>query len=617
MDKTDALAPSTASRRAAVCWRTLRRTWGAGSGPKVTRAFQILLAVIFLNAWLSLGVQIHQLIGSEGLLPVQHHLTQVDQRLEDQAECRTHHDDPAEATRVCGDLSRWDVPTLLWRAADDTTLTVGIMAGVALALCAFFGLFPRVSFGLSTVLYLSYAVACRDFLSFQWDNMLIESGMLAVFLSVKRPSRWIHFLFRILLFKLYFESGIAKWMSGTMDWHDGSAMTVYYETSPIPTWLGWYAHNLPEWWHHFESRAAMVLELAVPLFIFGPRVGRVVAFVLLTGFQLLDLTTANYGFFCYHALILHVFLLDDGDIQWLQDRLRRLVWWRRGAREKDATEPEPATPKEERIRWGAISRRVGVVCLVLVYLGLSAMEGVASFGLRQGTVVWNETEVHHWGKSALSYNWRLLFHHDAEAYRAYQALEPDERSWMDRALDSAPSVQEIRRRTRPLRLVNSYHLFATITTYRYEVEFQTFSGDEWTAQNLHYKPNDPSRAPPFVAPHQPRVDFSLWFYPLRVPEGAPTPNQRNAAQRGMPRYVRNIALALCHAPESVQGLFEEALPARPDLIRLVFWDHRMTTSDERRETGHWWNRTELFSIGPWPCERLGLPGFMVVDEPKG
>src|SRR5207245_100008 len=118
-------------------------------------------------------------------------------------------------------------------------------------------------------------------------------------------------LFRAVLFKLYFESGIAKWQSPLGDWQDGSAMTYYYETAPLPTALAWTAHNLPVWWHHFESRATLALELLVPLGIFGPRRARLGAAAALTGFQLLNIASANYGFFCYLAAILHVFLLDD------------------------------------------------------------------------------------------------------------------------------------------------------------------------------------------------------------------------------------------------------------------------------------------------------------------
>ena len=67
---------------------------------------------------------------------------------------------------------------------------------------------------------------------------------------------------------------MAKWQSPIGDWHDGSAMTYYYETAPLPTWLALYAHHLPAWWHHLESRLTLVLELVVPFAIFGPRRAR-------------------------------------------------------------------------------------------------------------------------------------------------------------------------------------------------------------------------------------------------------------------------------------------------------------------------------------------------------
>src|SRR4029079_9624278 len=100
------------------------------------------------------------------------------------------------------------------------------------------GFWPRVCFLLSAPLYLSYAVVCSEFLAFQWDNLLVESALFAAFLPVctgagasrrrpDRPSRLAHFALRALLFKLYFESGIAKWQSHLHDWQDGSAMVHY------------------------------------------------------------------------------------------------------------------------------------------------------------------------------------------------------------------------------------------------------------------------------------------------------------------------------------------------------------------------------------------------------
>src|SRR4029078_8097189 len=97
------------------------------------------------------------------------------------------------------------------------------------------GLRPRICFALSTLLYLGYAAACRTFLSFQWDNLLLEAGFLAIFLPTDRRSPVAHLLFRLLTVKLYFESGIAKWQSPLHDRHHGSSMPYSYETAPLPT----------------------------------------------------------------------------------------------------------------------------------------------------------------------------------------------------------------------------------------------------------------------------------------------------------------------------------------------------------------------------------------------
>ena len=154
--------------------------------------FHRLLALIFLIAWLSLAVQVQVLIGSRVLLP----LTPL-----------------LEAASTLGGYTVWQLPTVFWLDTSDTVMTVGVWIGVALALATLAGNVPRVCFALSTGLYLSYATVCRTFLGFQWDNLLLECGFLAVFLPTDRPARWVHILFRLVLFKLYWESGIAKWQS--------------------------------------------------------------------------------------------------------------------------------------------------------------------------------------------------------------------------------------------------------------------------------------------------------------------------------------------------------------------------------------------------------------------
>jgi hypothetical protein len=473
----------------------------------------MLLALVSLVAWLSLGVQIRALIGSRGLLPLASFV---------------------EAARDAGVANWGRIPTVFLWTQSDGALVAGIVVGAGLSLLAFFGVGRRLCFALIGVLYLSYAVAGRAFLGFQWDNLLIESCLLAAFLPAKRAAPVAHFLFRALLFKLYFESGIAKWQSPMGDWQDGSAMTYYYETAPLPTALAFYAHHLPVWWHHLESWATLVLELVVPFAIFGPRRARLTAAVVFTGFQIINAATANYGFFCYLATALHAFLLDDGD----------LARWARFLTPRAAV---PVTPAEARD-----VDRVAAGVGVSVYLGLSLAEAAFAFG-------------------------------GGEPGPVLAAM--------------APLVE----RVETMRAVNTYHLFAAVTRERIEPEFQTLAAgaderDEgaWTPHELRHKPGDPTRAPDFVAPHQPRLDFQLWFHGL-------------GWQRGQPPYVHMLLERMCEDAAAVRPFFRDPLPARPRAARVVYWQYHFTPAAEKRATGAWWRRERLGATAPVLCPATTAP----------
>ncbi len=468
---------------------------------------------MFLVAWLSLGAQIDVLAGSRGLLPAL----------------------PFVLSAHSNGASLLDVPTLfLAFGASDALLHAGIAAGVVLAILALAGVAPRACFAAGTVLYLSYAVACRTFLSFQWDNLLIECGALAAILPRDRRARWAHVLFRVLLFKLYFESGVAKWGSPLHDWQDGSAMTFYYETAPLPARLAWYAHALPAFWHHFESWFTLFFELAVPFAIFGPRRARLAALAIFTLFQVVDLATANYGFFCYLALALHVFLLDDEDVlrarAWLERRVPRLRRWR-------ARRRWLAARLRLRVTLPLRSRQVAAAAVAGVYVVASLVDAIGNFAAEPSLVA---------------------------------AMDP------------------LRRVLAPFRVVNTYHLFGAITRERIEPELSTSDGAEWTAHDLRHKPGDVARAPDLVAPHQPRVDFQLWFYGLSY-------------RGGTPSYVAKLLDRACHDPQAIQALFPQPLPARPAAVKISFHRYHFTTGDERRATGAWWKRELVGSTRVVDC----------------
>ena len=486
-----------------------------GSGPVVARAFHAAFGLVFLVAFLSLSVQIDVLIGSRGVLPIAPFLDALAER---------------------PDVGMLAFPTLFRLGASDWVLAGGCWLGCALAALAAIGVFPRACFALLVPLYLSYAVACRDLLSFQWDNLLLECGLLAICLPRDRRRLWIHLLFRFVILKLYFESGIAKWQSPLGDWLDGSAMTFYYETAPIPTWLAWYAHHLPAWWHQLESRATLGVELAVPWLVFGPRPARLLALAVLSGFQIVNVATANYGFFCYLTLALHLFLLDDADLARLRARLPARL--RRRPRPKP---PGGGGVPVERPRALRVAGRIGAGLLIAFFLGASTLEGLLAFA-------------------------------DVPELRAAAA--------------------PLRRVYRPFRLVNVYHLFSHVTRERVEPEFQTRVGDAWVPASMWYKPGPLDRAPPFVAPHQPRVDFRLWFYGLGF-------------RRSSPDFVVGLLRRLCVDPEAVQDLFMEELPAQPEAVRIVFAKYAFSKPDESRdESGAYWTRRWVGATREVRCEEL-------------
>src|SRR5207247_2542526 len=76
-----------------------------------------------------------------------------------------------------------------------------------------------------------------------------------------------------------------KLLSGDPSWRNLTALNFHYETQPLPTWIGWYVHQLPPSAQKFSTALMFGIELAVPFLIFCPRRLRQFGCVLLTAFQ--------------------------------------------------------------------------------------------------------------------------------------------------------------------------------------------------------------------------------------------------------------------------------------------------------------------------------------------
>ena len=443
------------------------------------------LGLIYLIAFVSLWTQISGLIGHDGILPADQFMTAAQQQCDLQ-------DIGLDRFRL--------LPTLCWFDASDGFLHLQCAAGAVLAVVLILGIAPAPCLALLWLLYLSLVTVGRDFLGFQWDNLLLEAGFLAIFFApwqwlprsfpgapascrpgtttARRqdagapaqevpPSRLVLWLLRLLLFKLMFSSGCVKLFSGDPTWRNLTALMFHYQTQPLPTWIAWYANQLPLWFQKLSCAAMFGIELGAPWLIFAPRRLRFCGGAAIAFLQILILLTGNYTFFNWLTLALCVLLLDDF-ILW--NGLPRHLFARRAnpgapgtapARLENDTKPAETVPgAPTRCGWPhfiTVPLAAGVMILCVFQTSLT-------LGMRPEWLV--------------------------------PVAVVD--AWLE-----------------PLRTFNGYGLFAVMTTERREIIVEgSNDGVNWLPYEFKYKPGDVNRRPAFVAPHQPRLDWQLWFAAL-------------------------------------------------------------------------------------------------------
>jgi lipase maturation factor 1 len=282
-----------------------RFTFGRNISPLryagVEWSFLRILAAIYFIAFASFGLQITGLIGARGILPAGRYLTAV-------------HD-------TFGLEGYWIAPTVFWIAHSDALLKAVCVAGVVISLVLMAGYLERTALVLLYVLYLSLCTIGQDFMSFQWDMLLLEAGFLAIFLG---SSKAMILMFRWLLFRLTFLSGAVKLLSHDRTWRSLDALNFHYWTQPLPTPVAWYMQQLPVWFQHFSTAAVLFIELPVPFLIFTPRRFRFFGAGCILFLQALIFLTGNYTFFNLLTMALCLFLFDDAALAKLRLRARKV-----------------------------------------------------------------------------------------------------------------------------------------------------------------------------------------------------------------------------------------------------------------------------------------------------
>lgn len=484
---------------------------------RTTLLFVRAVALTFLVAFVSLWSQVHGLVGEQGILPAGEFMASVDGYFD----------------RVGVGVGRyWTFPTLGWLAAGDGALHLYCLVGIVAAIVVLAGWLSATGLLSCWVMYLSLTLLGQDFLSFQWDILLLETGFLAALICPWTTRlRWPAgagalggiLLMRWLLFRLMFESGIVKLTSGDLTWRNLTALRFHFETQPLPTWLGWHAHHLPLWLLKSATVIMYGIELVVPFLLFAPRRLRLFAGAALAFLQVVILLTGNYGFFNVLTLVLCLASLDDRAVDrirnWGAGRLRRVpLLKKRTDRPMLPTDVAPTRRPRFR-RWV-----VATYAIVVLAVGAAQLEEACG---------WSST-----GEGPV--NW-------------------------------------LRRQVAPLHLVNSYGLFRVMTTRRPELVVEgSMDGVEWRAYRFKFKPGDAGRAPGFLPLHMPRLDWQFWFAALS--EGNP------------PGWLNGFCEGLFKGSPAVLGLLEENpfAEAPPRYLRVLALNYRFTTPAERRNTGDWW-----------------------------
>ncbi|MDE0054490.1 MAG: lipase maturation factor family protein, partial [Gammaproteobacteria bacterium] len=130
----------------------------------------------------------------------------------------------------------------------------------------------------------------------------------------------------------------------------------------------------------------------------------------------------------------------------------------------------------------------------------------------------------------------------------------------------------------PMRIANPYGLFAVMTTRRDELVVEgSMDGHTWSPYVFPFKPDDVAAPPRWATPHQPRLDWQMWFAALTTPEGAP--------------WTYDFVFALLEARPDVLKLVADPFDgARPKFVRIMRHRYRFSTPAEKSSTGDWWVR---------------------------
>nr|XP_042139721.1 lipase maturation factor 1 isoform X3 [Peromyscus maniculatus bairdii] len=506
------------------------------------------LVVAFLVAF----NQNKALIGDQGLLPCRLYLKNVQQYFQGRI-----------------DLGAWSyAPTIMWLLDwSNMNFNLDLLALLGLGLSSFVlvtGCANMILMASLWALYMSLVNVGQIWYSFGWESQLLETGFLGIFLcplwTLSRlpkhtpTSRIVLWGFRWLIFRIMLGAGLIK-IRGDKCWLDLTCMDFHYETQPVPNPMAYYLHRSPWWFHHFETLSNHFLELLVPFFLFLGRRMCILHGVLQILFQggniwMLDciewcpdgagrietermvilIISGNLSFLNWLTIVPSLACFDDAALGFLFPSGPRGL--KHQVLEMQKEETGGVQPKP---RYGCTVRRV-------VHISLGVL------------VAWLSVPV---------------------------------------VINLLSSRQVMNTSFNPLRIVNTYGAFGSITKERTEVILQGTASPNasapdavWEDYEFKCKPGDPWRRPCLLSPYHYRLDWLMWFAAFQTYE--------------QNEWIIHLAGKLLAGDAEALSLlalnpFEGRAP--PRWIRGEHYRYRFSLpSGKHAAQGKWWVRKR---IGPY------------------
>jgi lipase maturation factor 1 len=418
------------------------------------------------------------------------------------------------------------LPTLCWFNSSNAFLHFLCCGGVVLSLLLIFGMAPALSLTGLFVSYLSLTIAGQVFFNFQWDVLLLETGFLSIFLAPWR-----------------------LWPRELSPWPGSRLSTT---ASPV-------------------SRAGLLL-LKFLLF----------KLMLMSG--VVKLTSGDDCWWNLTALDYHY---------WSQPLPTVFGWW--------------ADKTPEWFKHFSVAFCLAVEIIVPFFIWAPRRPRLVAAGLMIFLQIVIALTGNYCFFNLLTIALCLLLIDDATVGRTYRAVTDRTYGYIlatyggiavivvTLPLNAWLIFSAFKPQTRPpgwlasfyqqleaFRIVNGYGLFRVMTKDRREIVIEgSADGIDWLPYEFKWKPGDVKRAPGWCAPHQPRVDWQMWFAALETP-------------RENPWFVGLIVRLLQGSRDVNRLLARNPFSDKPPrYIRAMFYRYRFTTTDERRQTGAWWKRQEL------------------------